>query len=246
MTKRLPEPAQRIIHAYQNLPLGKEGVICPYFINHTNNRGGLTVMVGKGSPSEIVEETVLIAQKKRFDLDTKTPTEVRAFMKKNYLGIDCSGFVSHILASTNPDILKKLARVNPLTHPFRFFWHNLNPVKNISVKVLTNTKNAERVESINNIEPGDMIRTRNGKHVLLVTEVKFSEGVVTDISYVHTTSFYGDANGIRTGSISVTDSSQPLEKQIWDEVDETGENYTLKGYVEGGKDSGIFRLKEFN
>lgn len=242
MKKQLPEVAQEVINNYKNLPLGKEGVVCPYAKNFKGVRGGLRVMLGKGSPQEIAEEVILLAKQRRCDLAEKSPQEIREFMESRGLGIDCSGLVVHVLAAANPAILKQVSARSFWKSPLRFFIAKLRPVENISVKVLTNKKNSERIADLNAIEVGDMIRTRNGDHILLVTEIEKAETSVSKISYTHSTSFYGDAHGVRTSAIAITKPTEPLEKQAWDEVDETGKNFSLEGYIEGKEDSGIFRL----
>lgn len=246
MIKKLSESAQNVIQSYQQLPLGTEGVVCPYFKNRKQERGGLRVMVGKGTPIEIAEEVELIAKQRKVSIEDMTPKEIRDFMEKRNIGIDCSGFIVHVLAAQNPAILKMFSKRSFWKHPLRFLIVKLRPVENTSVKVLTSAEYSERVLDINAIAPGDLIRTRNGHHILLVTEVETEGNAVVRIIYTHSTSFYGTEHGIRTGNILITNIHKPLEEQDWDEIAEDGRNYTKEGYIEGGVDSGVFRIKNSN
>lgn len=53
---------------------------------------------GKGTPEELEEAAVKLANQKGLDLESTSATSIREFMKETGLGIDCSGFVYEILA----------------------------------------------------------------------------------------------------------------------------------------------------
>ena len=55
--------AQKLIDNYLSLPFpGVEGARCPYFNNaKLHARGQLRVLIGKGTPQEIVEEAKIIS-----------------------------------------------------------------------------------------------------------------------------------------------------------------------------------------
>ena len=59
----LSSQAQKILNEYFNLPFtGVSGVRCPYFNNaRLRQRAQLRVLVGKGTPKDIVEEAQIIS-----------------------------------------------------------------------------------------------------------------------------------------------------------------------------------------
>ena len=59
----LSNQAQTLINQYLSLPFpGVANVRCPYFINkRASRRGALRVLIGKGTPAEIVEEAKIIS-----------------------------------------------------------------------------------------------------------------------------------------------------------------------------------------
>lgn len=125
----LSAQAQKILTEYFNLPfVGVAGVRCPYFNNaRKRQRAELKVLVGKGLPEEIVEETKIISLQYHAGLFDHSgncrvvesqnchpresgvpavchPDEsrdlcqtIRKFLIDNDLGIECSGFVTNIL-----------------------------------------------------------------------------------------------------------------------------------------------------
>jgi hypothetical protein len=60
--------AQQLIHDYLNLPCGTmKGIRCPYINNaRLRQRGQLRVLVGKGTPREIIEEANIISTQYAF------------------------------------------------------------------------------------------------------------------------------------------------------------------------------------
>ena len=101
----LSSNAENLLNGYFNLPFeGVLGVRCPYYINkRKNTRGQLRVLAGKGSPEEIVEEAKIISIQYHLgffesgNLGTFNADTIRHFLADHGLGIECSGFVTHIL-----------------------------------------------------------------------------------------------------------------------------------------------------
>ena len=87
--------------------------------------------------------------------------------------------IPNIIDTINPDIIKKVsAKKGFFKNPLRFFLSRIRQIENISVIKLTSSEHADRVEDFHGVEPGDLIRTWSGKHVLLVTEVNKQESQV--------------------------------------------------------------------
>jgi hypothetical protein len=106
-TLSLPTAVFELIDAYMNLPLGGKAVPCPYHMNVRKERVGLRVLVGKGDPKEIVQEVKIWSKIKDFDLDKATNSQIREFMIDRSIGIDCSGFIVHIMGYVSTKYLKK-------------------------------------------------------------------------------------------------------------------------------------------
>lgn len=100
--------AQKVLNDYFNLPFeGLSGVRCPYFNNaRLKQRAQLRVLVGKGSPTEIVEAKIVSVQYHAGLFDKSghcclhnehtreevTSDQLRKFLVDNNIGIECSQF----------------------------------------------------------------------------------------------------------------------------------------------------------
>lgn len=117
----------------------------PYFTNVGRHKV-LTknnALIGKGTSHEIALQTIDFANLQSIKLLELTPQQIYNFQKRNHLGIDCSGLVCHLLE------LKY-------------------DVRKTSANMLTSSPISKPVKKL---QPNDLIRQKNGKHVLLVLEV---------------------------------------------------------------------------
>lgn len=126
----------------------------PYFINTGKHKvmSRNNALVGKGTAHEIALQTIEFANQQNIKLLDLTPLQLYNFQKKNHLGIDCSGLVCHLL-DLKYDVRKTSA--NMLTSP---------PISSPTTT----------------LQPNDLIRQKQGKHVLLVLSV--NKKMVT---YIH-------------------------------------------------------------
>ncbi|MDD3648048.1 MAG: hypothetical protein PHS44_06150, partial [Candidatus Dojkabacteria bacterium] len=181
----LPPEVKDFVREYFNLKLNGKNVRCPYYINikKYRQRMNLRVLIGKGSPEEIVQESLIFEKLRGIDFSNMTVDSIRDFLVKRRIGVDCSGFVVQILdywlrsqkkghlwnylAFPKQNIYRKIARL-------------LRPVENIAAVYLTGDLNSEQVKDFNLITPGDLIRTKIAKrasdlldqfHVMLISEV---------------------------------------------------------------------------
>ena len=249
MTKQLSPSAQKIIRGYLGLPFANvTGVCCPYFNNaKLGQRGQLKVLIGKGSPEEIVEEAKIISIqycKGLFDKnglcdihsDHPAPHEqaecVRQFLVDSNLGVDCSGFVTnvlraHFIETKKVDLAKKLF-IAPTKNLLRRIIARLRPVEQINVDVLANDKNAMIINDLRMIQPADLIimlktgPNKNHNHVLLITE---TDGEI--IKYAHARAWSSEGkygHGVSEGVITITNQNQGLLAQTWEEKNNVNEN----------------------
>lgn len=252
MTEQISEVGQKVINAFKSLSLGGKTVTAPYFIND-KRRKDLRAMVGKGTPDEIVMEARIWEKLKGVDFSTMTEKEIKQFLMNIGLGIDCSGFVLYVLDALYQEKTGKhiFNRLTPLKNSFLWpLMYRLRPVENMGAETLTNDENSVRI-AINDVHPGDLFRSKakknNGHHIMIITKVERDESNnVTKITYTHSSQYYADENGVKTGDIEITDPNKALEEQNWLEKDINGVNHTFEGYMVNPADNGLRRLKVFN
>lgn len=256
----LSSGAQQLIHDYLNLPCGTmQGIRCPYINNaRLGQRGQLRVLVGKGTPQEIVEEANIISRQYKagvFDPNPHhclceehsakplTPEDIRKFLIDHHLGIECSGFVTHVLTrhfaeTSHINLQKKLYITSPL-HILRWLISRLRRVENISVRTYTDDRNTTVVASdtvgwdYTKVQPADLITLletgprHTYNHIILITENKDNV-----LKYVHARAWPSEGrygHGVTEGIIKIKNPGKSLAEQEWIEKDTVGdENGTFQ------------------
>lgn len=251
----LSPTAQTVINNYLNLPcIGISGVRCPYFNNaRQKRRGELRALVGKGTPEDIINEAHILSIQYRANLfSTNThhclcaahsdkqhsADDIRHFLIDHNLGIECSGFVTHILAAhikeTSGINLVRTLCIVPKKRLLRYLISRLRPVENIDVTVYANDRNTRAIASTsvgwhyNELKSGDVItilktgprKMRN--HIMLITEIEEKK-----IRYVHARAWPSEGeygHGVAEGEIIITNPQKPLSEQLFTERAVTGKN----------------------
>jgi hypothetical protein len=243
----LSPAAQKTVDHYAGLRLGAKKVVTPYFMN-PKGRKGRRVSVGKGSPEDLERETRRLAKRYRFDLNSASVSAIRQFMIKQRLGIDCSGFVAWSLYADAMENhgLKLWSRLHLPGHPLRTkLVKLLRPVENISVKVLTSAANADTISDLRQVLPGDVIRSLNGNHILLISEVGYNKSnEPLYVKYMHSTEHGGKPYGILKGKIIVTKPTGNILQQRWLDA-ESGRSWIFNAANNFPDDTHIARLKLF-
>lgn len=245
----IPEIARKTINNYSQLKLGNSSVQCPYFIN-TKRRKDLRALVGKGNPEEIIMEAKIWEKLKGINFNEINEKQIKEFLEAKGLGIDCSGFVVHVLDSwyfnkNNKHIWSELKLVqNDIMSTLRY---KLRPVENLGANTLTSDINSFPLQ-ISEVKPGDVIRSKWKKvgthHIQLVTKVDYDEnGIPLLIEYTHATPYYGETSGVRVGQIRIMDINKPLYDQEWLEKDEHGVNFSYEGFLTQVEDNGLRRIR---
>ncbi len=139
------------------------------------------VLGGKGYWKDIKKETQKIAASQKINLKKLTSKQLYQFQKKHKIGIDCSGLATQLLIFYGRILGKKV---------------NLNPRKT-SADMLTSTPLATKITDDSLIQTGDLIRQKNGHHVLFIIEKNGKT-----INYVDS-SFWG--RGVKYGQFDITD-----------------------------------------
>lgn len=187
-----PDNYSKILYkAYDQFMLSLDGkkVPTPYRRNEIGSFQKIgSEFQGKSSPEVLTEATKRLAKEQNFDLNKASVEEIREFMKKNKLGIDCSGFVYRVINYLSEKLgLGNLEKAAGLPH-----------VGRTNVAKLTSDEFSVPVGSFNEAQPGDIIRLNSGGdilHALIVLEN--SDGV---IAYAHSS---GETipNGVHIGKI---------------------------------------------
>ncbi len=257
----LSPSAEQCINDYLNLPFnGMAGVRCPYFNNAKyGKRAELRALIGKGSPQEIVDEAKIISLQYHTGLFDKngqcclhnehtgqktTAEDIRKFLIDRHLGIECSGFVTHVLSchfrDTKKVILTKKLKICARQKLLRRLICRLRPVENIGVTTYADDANTSIIQSEKTVpnfglvQAGDVLvllgagirHTYN--HIILITEAS------PDIlHYAHARAWKSEGiygHGVARGTITITEPNKNILAQRWEECGKTNsENET---YIE--------------
>ncbi|MEK7645408.1 MAG: hypothetical protein AAB391_03805 [Patescibacteria group bacterium] len=232
----LSVPARTAIEQYLSLPSLE--VPAPYYNNRRHKLvAGLRALAGKGLPEEIVEEAELFSIREKVNLASISWTDKTKFLVDHHLGIDCSGFVYHVLDA------ESRARGAGAMHSHISFHHRsflrrlvarLRPAQNAGAITFAQPTNSREVD-LAEAEAGDFIvmthnsDARSFDHIILITHVDKAT-THTTLTYTHSIAWPSDGmygHGVRTGTITVTDPLIKLADQVWEEHGKAGvENYT--------------------
>lgn len=171
---KLEDKLQKEAERYLNLP---------YMINVL--RDGKVIkerfLGAKGNWKDIQKETQKLAKSENVNLEKLSPQKLYNFQKKHKIGIDCSGLVVQLLTFYANLMGKKIT---------------LEPRKT-SANMLTSQPLSQKITDYDLIQPGDMIRQKNGQHVILILNKK---GKI--INYVQS-SF--ENRGVKYGQVNIYD-----------------------------------------
>lgn len=216
ITKRINDTSANVIDQYKNFRYGNSVFSIPYFNNRrTGVRGALPVEVGKGSPKEIFEEIDIILKKNRLDPQA---VDIKKLLIESNIGIDCSGFIFHVLKKTNYSF--------PYAGGFiRKILSKLNPVKNIDVKTFAHENNSKSL-SLRDVQPGDIITmVGNGdasrNHIVIIDQIEYQNNLPSVLHYVHSIAIPEDGlynHGFHEGKIEIINIEKSLTDQIWSET----------------------------
>ncbi|MFZ5366439.1 MAG: hypothetical protein ACOZBZ_04110 [Patescibacteria group bacterium] len=224
----------KLLFQYTHLPIFKKQVKCPYWMDKIKKKiwGPYG---GKGSPQELVRATLEVGAKKKINLAKLTSQQIRVFMKKNRIGLDCSGLAFKLL-----NTLDKEKGGNGLED-------DIPGVKGkfllrANVMMLTNDEVSLPIKKLRDLAVGDLIRLGEGKHLAVIVEIKRgSKGQIKEIVYAHSSP--GTVpDGVHKARILIKDGNYGLEAQKWLERTKKGENYGQK-FFKPEKGDGIRRLR---
>ena len=162
------------MQSYLNLDFGKVKVRCPYWINKIN-KGIRGPFSGKGTPGQIIKSAYSSAKREGIDIDKLKSYEITKLLKRNRIGVDCSGFAYHVLDTLDrekggngiaDDLFLPAGR--QAAKPRFPAW---NPAWRASADLLTSEIVTKVIMLLNDVKVGDMIRTENGRHIYVTVDV---------------------------------------------------------------------------
>lgn len=235
-SKKLSPAALEVINNYLRLPFPNRDVSCPYFNNKRNRaRAALRVLIGKGTPEEIVEEARIISLRDKIKLAAFDNAGLKSFLVENNLGVDCSGLVFHTLnAECRARGLGPLGR--RLCFPLASgLWRRLlsrfRPAENTTVETFAHSANSFDEIQLGEVQAGDFIvfidtgYEHKLNHILLAHEVEKKADRLL-IHYTHSFQWTKDGryeHGVRQGKIELNDETTSLLAADWTEKEKTGE-----------------------
>lgn len=247
-TLELPKQINEFIDQYIHLQIQGKVIRIPYFRNVKRIRANLRVLIGKGTPSEIIEETNIYAKLRGFDIENSTDYELKEFMEVQGIGIDCSGFVSHTINTwLKLNSKKSLAKYLkfPNTSIYRRIIRRFRAIENISADILTDTSNTRVIQLIN-IQPGDLLRLKGktrGDHVGIVSTVTLNESnIPMEFEYVEADEYFKGDDGVRIGKVEIINAYGELKDQNWLDKDKEGVCHVYENLMQQYDDNGIRRL----
>ncbi len=213
---------------FLNLSLGKHLLPIPYWSNKLKD-GKILVegaFGGKGTPEQIQKATARAVKKEKLDLEKLTKKEILYLMKRNKIGLDCSGLVYQLL-----DFITKKEKKLSLDKTLIGFGGKKG-IRRVGVRQLTDPQNSISV-SLDQLKPGDFIIIDQEKHILLVLNIKGNK-----ITYIHS-SQKTKTSGVHTGTLTITNPNRGLSSQKWSDKLKNGSSYTKIIH----KNDGFYRLK---
>lgn len=235
----LPKEVESFINKYFNLNIKDITVPTPYFINRYG-LGKNAVYAGKGDPYEI--EKLANLKLEKINTQDLNADKIINLLKQYKIGIDCSGFVYNIykywLKLNNYDISHFLPKINILNIR-KYISRKFKPQNSMSAHEFTSTPFANKLKNLIEVEPGYLLRTRGGKHVLFITRVVKSKTYLKELEFVHSAAEY-KRNGVRKGLIILNDK-QDLNFANWVDIPNEDINFAYKGYKERINNNGIYK-----
>ncbi len=229
---------------YLALPFGTSKIAVPYYNNRRSGmRAGLRAWIGKGTATEILEEAELAAIRERRPYTLWSKAEARTFLVDHNIGIDCSGFVYHLL-----DTESRARGRGPLGGGTGWLsWNGVSllrrlitrfrAVENASVAVLASKDNSIEIP-LRAVRPGDVITMMHNDampripglardHILFVYKVAPGR-----ISFAHSIAWPSDGmyeHGVRLGEVTIAPEATTIDdpKNNWKECPIDGDESTL-------------------
>ncbi|MCX8035430.1 MAG: hypothetical protein N3A71_04140 [Candidatus Dojkabacteria bacterium] len=167
-----PKEVLDVIEKYKTLRYKEFVTAVPYYRNKPFSFFTPPAEAGKGSPDEIQRYIDEIIARSPQAQKINSNEMFRSVLISFQIGVDCSGFVYHVLdAWAKVKHKKPLSYFLPKESPifFRKFLSRIfKPQSSMSADDFTSEPFARQIKGTLNIRAGDLIRTKNGDHVLII------------------------------------------------------------------------------
>lgn len=235
MKIEISDALQRLFYEYTHLPIGGKEIVCPYWMNNLK-KGIYGPLGGKGRPREIVNATYACAKTENVDLSALNKEEIILFMQSKRIGIDCSGFVFWMLDSLDLEkggdgIAGDIPGSDGAVIKAR-----------ANVQMLTGESVSYLINSVCEMQVGDMIRIYRGKHVAIIVAIgRSSDKKIEFFDYAHSSSpAHAKISGVHKARINILNEKEGLLVQDWEGLSPNGNSYKKNIYLESG--DGVRRL----
>lgn len=243
----MKEKTNKLINSFLNLDFENKQIPCPYFNNKKiGSKAALRVLIGKGTPQEIIDETKIFALKQKINLVELDTLTLKKFLIENNLGIDCSGFVYHLLTTEYGKINFFYPQAKNF---FRKLLIKLRPAENTDVSVFNHPKNSKEI-LLKNLEATNFIvsleggTNHNHNHIIFIESIEKDKNIPKTINYIHSFRWPSDGqynHGVRRGKIEIIDENKGILEQKWIENEKTGDENWTYSYL---KTAGQIYLKK--
>lgn len=230
----------RIIDQYRAFHFRSAVAAVPYFNNKTvMARASFRVNIGKGSPEDIFEELTNITVREHLTPDAFGDETLSDILRRNNIGIDCSGFAYYVLngesLSRNKGQIDKHIHFTNCKGIIGKIRCSIRPAENCDVATFANDKNSHKI-AMNEAAPGDIITMiggdsasgiRNGDrdHILVIHQVEYQNFKAVKLHYSNAVTYPEDGvnSGIKQGIIEISDPSKTISEQLWSENGKQGQ-----------------------
>lgn len=223
----LPQTALEVIHHYQKLEAAPGVFVrCPYYRSPGTGerRWGLVVFSGKGSPQDIEEELRMVERLEGVQFVSMSEDKIVSVMRKRRLGVDCSGFLTHVLdAWTMQEHRRHIwSFLKPQFGFFNAVYWLFRPLTHMSVRVFASPRNAIELSSFQDVRPGDLMAFFGEiDHIAVVTHTYYDRGTLKRFDYAHSTLENG-TGFVKEGSVECVSDVSDLSLCRWREEPDTG------------------------
>ncbi len=225
---KLQKALYKEVENYTRLKIAEREVSLPYsreLLNRPHSKPHFVPLSGKGNWQALLNCTLYFARQEGFDLKTAKAEEIRGFMKKWRIGVDCSGFVYNVLDMS----LKKIGHPGIdgwLKSAFED-WVFAFGIRVVNTTAFTKTYNTKRV-SLQDLLPGDLILLEDKKekpdHLLLVISKTPSSLV-----YAHSSGVIGEKDGPRVAEAQIKQGEILWKERLCD-GSPLSERFKIEGF----------------
>lgn len=226
-----------IAEKFLRIPVGNRFINCPFFMNNDPDWKDTPYYFsvprgGKMTPEEVTEKLSGAVRDSEFDADNSSLKNLRMFMRKNGIGVDCSGLTYQVLKYIYENSGGSIFEEKVIGAQ-----SNFRGVTKTNSDSLTSLKNSNLVAGIEDIKPGDIIRGHGGHHSIVIF------GCERNLLRCIHSSDGTSALGVSAFEINLIDLKHDIFHQDWSEVNNRGIKYNKRLLSKFKDGDGVWRLR---